>query len=145
MVGGSISDEYSVAIERFAEELGLAEAVDIAGQVTHEELIAYYAAADVFCCLSNHEGFCVPLLESMYHRLPIVAYANTAVPETVEGAGLALPDKQPARVAAAIDRVLRDERLRAVLAEAASERLETFALPRVQAGFAVALGAAFAA
>jgi glycosyltransferase involved in cell wall biosynthesis len=144
VVGGSISDEYSVAIQRFAEELGLADAVDLAGQVTHEELIAYYAAADVFCCLSNHEGFCVPLLESMYHRLPIVAYANTAVPETVQGAGLVLPDKEPARVAAAIDRVLRDEHLRAVLAEAASERVETFALPRVRAGFATALDAACA-
>jgi len=145
LVGGSISDEYSVAIERFAEELGLTEAVDVAGQVTHEELIAYYAAADVFCCLSNHEGFCVPLLESMYHRLPIVAYANTAVPETLEGAGLVLPDKEPARVAAAIDRVLRDEHLRGVLAAAASERVETFALPRVRAGFATALDAACAA
>jgi glycosyltransferase involved in cell wall biosynthesis len=145
VVGGSISDEYSAAIQRFVDELGLTEAVDMAGQVTHEELIAYYAAADVFCCLSNHEGFCVPLLESMYHRLPIVAYANTAVPETVQGAGLVLPDKEPARVAAAIDRVLSDERLRAVLAQAASERLETFALPLVRAGFATALDAACAA
>ena len=145
VVGGSISDEYSVAIKGFAEQLGLTDAVDMAGQVTHEELIAYYAAADVFCCLSNHEGFCVPLLESMYHRLPIVAYANTAVPETVQGAGLVLPDKEPARVAAAIDRVLRDDKLRSVLAEAASERVETFALPRVRDGFAAALDAACAA
>lgn len=145
VVGGSISDEYSVAIQRFADELGLTDAVDMAGQVTHEELIAYYAAADVFCCLSNHEGFCVPLLESMYHRLPIVAYANTAVPETVQGAGLVLPDKEPARVAAAIDRVLRDGHLREVLADAASERVETFALSRVRAGFAAALDAACAA
>ena len=112
--------------------------------VTHEELIAYYAAADVFCCLSNHEGFCVPLLESMYHRLPIVAYTNTAVPETVQGAGLVLPDKEPARVAAAIDRVVGDDRLREVLAAAAAERVETFALPRVREGFATALGAACA-
>jgi len=145
VVGGSISDEYSVAINRFADELGLTDAVDMAGQVTHEELIAYYAAADVFCCLSNHEGFCVPLLESMYHRLPIVAYANTAVPETVQGAGLVLPDKEPARVAAAIDRVLRDDKLRSVLAEAASERVEAFALPRVRDGFAAALDTACAA
>jgi glycosyltransferase involved in cell wall biosynthesis len=145
VVGGSISEEYSVAIGRFAEELGLGEAVDMAGMVTHEELIAYYAAADVFCCLSNHEGFCVPLLESMYHRLPIVAYATTAVPETVQAAGLVLPDKSPARVAAAIERVINDDQLRAVLAEAASERVATFALPRVQNGFVSAIDAACAA
>ena len=104
--GGAISEEYQTALERFTDELGLADAVEIAGSVTHEELIAYYAAADAFVCLSNHEGFCVPLLESMYHRLPIVAYTNTAVPETVQSAGLVLPNKEPARVAAAIDRVV---------------------------------------
>ena len=74
------------------------------------------SGCDVFLCLSNHEGFCVPLLESMYHRLPIVSYRSTAVPETVQQAGLILPDKEPARVAAAIHRVVEDERLRAELA-----------------------------
>jgi L-malate glycosyltransferase len=145
LIGGAISDEYRTAIERFAQELDLLDAVDIAGSVTHEELIAYYAASDVFVCLSNHEGFCVPLLEAMYHRLPIVAYTNTAVPETVEGAGLILPDKEPARVAAAIDRVIGDPQLRALLASAAAERVDTFALPKVRHGFATALEAACAA
>ena len=144
IVGGSISEEYSVALERFVGELELTGAVEFAGVVSHEELIAYYAAADVFCCLSNHEGFCVPLLESMYHRLPIVAYATTAVPETLQGAGLVLPDKEPVRVAAAIERVIQDDELRAVLAGAAAERVEAFALPRVQEGFATALDAACA-
>jgi glycosyltransferase involved in cell wall biosynthesis len=145
LVGGAISDEYQLAVERFAQELDLVDAVEIAGSVTHEELIAYYAASDVFVCLSNHEGFCVPLLESMYHRLPIVAYTNTAVPETVQGAGLILPNKEPARVAAAIDRVVRDDQLRTTLAQAASARVGTFALPRVQDGFLSALEAACAA
>jgi L-malate glycosyltransferase len=145
LIGGAISDEYLIAVERFADELGLADAVELAGSVTHEELIAYYAAADVFVCLSNHEGFCVPLLEAMYHELPIVAYTNTAVPETVEGAGLVLPNKEPARVAAAIDRVVRDSALRSMLASAARERVARFALPRVQEGFVTALEGACAA
>ena len=145
LVGGAISEEYQHALERFVDELGLTGAVEFAGSVSHEELIAYYAAADAFVCLSNHEGFCVPLLEAMYHRLPIVAYTNTAVPETVEGAGLILPDKEPARVAAAIDRVIGDPELRAVLAAAAALRVETFALPKVKHGFATALEAACAA
>jgi glycosyltransferase involved in cell wall biosynthesis len=145
LVGGAISEEYQSALERFIHELGLDDAVEIAGSVTHEELIAYYAGADAFVCLSNHEGFCVPLLESMYHRLPIVAYTNTAVPETVESAGLVLPNKEPARVAAAIDRVVSDPQLRAMLAQSAAERVEAFALPRVKAEFASALEAACAA
>jgi glycosyltransferase involved in cell wall biosynthesis len=145
LVGGAISEEYQTALQRFADELGLLDAVEIAGSVTHEELIAFYAGADAFVCLSNHEGFCVPLLEAMYHRLPIVAHTTTAVPETVQGAGLILPNKEPARVAAAINRVVTDATLRSALAQAASERVETFALPRVQDGFASALEAAFAA
>jgi glycosyltransferase involved in cell wall biosynthesis len=145
LVGGAISEEFQTAVERFAEELGLADAVEIAGSVTHEELVAYYAGADAFVCLSNHEGFCVPLVEAMVHRLPIVAHTTSAVPGTVQGAGLVLPDKEPARVAAAIDRVVHDATLRAVLAEAAAARLVDFALPRVQEGFASALEAACAA
>ena len=145
MVGGAISDAYQTAVEKFADELGLGHAVEFAGSVSHEELIAYYGAADAFVCLSNHEGFCVPLLEAMYHQLPIVAYTNTAVPETVQGAGLILPNKEPVRVAAAVDRVVRDSVLRATLAEAAAERVTAFALPRVRDGFASAIEAACAA
>ncbi len=145
IVGGAISEEYQRAVERFAGELDLADAVEFAGSVTHEELIAYYEHCDVFLCLSNHEGFCVPLLESMYHRLPIVSYQFTAVPETVAQAGLILPDKEPARVAAAIHRVVEDARLRAELATAAGERVDWFALHRVQDGFVAALETACAA
>ncbi len=99
----------------------------------------------MFVCLSNHEGFCVPLIEAMFHRLPIVAYTNTAVPETVQGAGLVLPDKDPARVAAAVHRVVEDGQLRDTLARAAAARVGSFALPRVQEGFASALEDACAA
>ncbi len=145
IVGGAISDEYRDAVLRFADELGLSEFVDMPGSVTHEELIAYYETCDVFLCLSNHEGFCVPLLESMYHRLPIVSYRSTAVPETVQQAGLILPDKEPARVAAAVHRVVEDGRLRDELAAAAADRVDWFALARVQDGFVAALEAACAA
>jgi glycosyltransferase involved in cell wall biosynthesis len=145
IVGGAISEEYQLAVERFADELGLADAVEFAGSVSHEELIAYYEGCDVFLCLSNHEGFCVPLLESMYHRLPIVSYRFTAVPETVQQAGLILPGKEPARVAAAIHRVVDDARLRDQLAAGAEERVDWFALARVKEGFVAALEAACAA
>ena len=145
LVGGPISDDYQNALEQFVEELGLAGAVEFAGSVSHEELIAYYDAADVFVCLSNHEGFCVPLLESMYHGLPIVSYANTAVPETVDSAGLILPDKESGRMAAAIDRIVTDPELRAVLRTASAERVETFALERTRTRFLSALDTACAA
>ncbi len=145
LVGGAISEGYQEALVRFADELGVADAVEIAGSVTHEELIAYYASSDVFVCLSDHEGFCVPLLEAMYHRIPIVSHETTAVPETVGAAGLVLPGKEPGRVAAAVDRVVRDASLRDSLAREAASRVATFGLAPAREAFASALEAAYAA
>ena len=102
----------------FIDELGLTDAVNLAGSVSGAELEAYFRAADVFVCASDHEGFCVPLAEAMGHGVPIVAYGVTAVPETVGGAGLVLRDKSPVPFAAAVGRVLEDATLRAVLAAA---------------------------
>ena len=96
---------------------------------------AYLQAADVFVCASDHEGFCVPLAEAMGHGIPIVAYGVTAVPETVGGAGLILPDKSPLRFAAAVGRVLSDEALRRNLAAAGRARASGFDLRQSQRRF----------
>jgi glycosyltransferase involved in cell wall biosynthesis len=90
-------------------------------------------------CLSEHEGFCVPVLEAMHHGLPVVAFAAGAVPETVGGAGLVLSDKSPALVAASVDRVLTDPAVRDGLAAARRARLAAFALPASRDRLAAAL------
>ncbi len=81
---------------------GSATASGCTGPVSAGALAAYYRAADVYVCLSEHEGFCVPLLESMHFGVPIVAFGVTAVPETLADAGICLPDKSPALVAEAV-------------------------------------------
>ena len=106
--------------DAFVHDLGLVEAVSVTGSVSAEELEAYYRAADVFVCASDHEGFCVPLVEAMGHGVPVVAYGVAAVPETVGDAGLVLPDKEPLRFAAAVARVIDDGTLRRRLADAAA-------------------------
>ena len=111
LVGSPLGETYEPALRAFVSELGLGDAVNFAGSVTGAELEAYYRGADVFVSASDHEGFCVPLAEAMGHGLPIVAYGVTAVPETVAGAGLVLPDKSPAIFAAAVGRVLADPEL----------------------------------
>jgi glycosyltransferase involved in cell wall biosynthesis len=136
LVGGSASPAYLLALRRFVSALGLGDAVNITGSVSDAELAAYYASADVFVCCSDHEGFCVPLVEAMHHRLPIVAYGASAVPETVGAAGVVLPAKGPALVAAAVHRVIDDGALRARLAEARRSRLEELSLSRSRARFA---------
>lgn len=136
LVGGVSSPAYQRALDRFVADLGLTEAVDMAGSVSDGELAAYYRSADVFVCCSDHEGFCVPLLEAMYHQLPIVAFGAAAVPETVGAAGVVLPAKGPALVAAALHRVLDEAALHASLLEAGRARLDELSLERSRARLA---------
>jgi len=128
LVGSPLGETYEPALRAFIEELGLSEAVSLPGSVTSAELEAYFRAADVFVCASDHEGFCVPLAEAMGHGVPIVAYGVTAVPETVGGAGLVLPDKSAVPFAAAVGRLLHDDPLRDLLTAAGLEQAARFDL-----------------
>ncbi len=130
LVGGVSAGSYWSALERFVDELGLSGAVRLAGSVSDGELEGLYRSADVFVCLSEHEGFCVPLLEAMAHGVPVVALGAAAVPETLGDAGLVLESKRPPLVAEAVARVMGDDALRRGLVEAGRHRLEHFSLAR---------------
>jgi glycosyltransferase involved in cell wall biosynthesis len=118
-------ERYLAALQELAAELKLSN-VYFTGHVTDEELIGFYDVADVFLCASEHEGFCVPLVEAFYKQVPVVAYAATAVPSTMDGAGVLFDDKDPVHVAAIIDAVMSDPALEDAIVEgqrAAVERL----------------------
>ena len=100
-------DKYLATLHELAARLGVKH-VHFTGHVTDAELSAYYDVADVFLCASAHEGFCVPLVESFYKRVPVVAYAATAVPATLDGAGVLFTTTEPLEVAALLDAVLDD-------------------------------------
>ncbi|MDP9404539.1 MAG: glycosyltransferase [Actinomycetota bacterium] len=135
LVGGTGSHAYLVALQRYVGALGLAGDVTIAGSVRQSVLAAVYRSADVFVCLSEHEGFCVPIVEAMRERVPVVAFAAAAVPETVAGAAVLLGAKDPMTVAAAVHRVLSDEALRGRLGAAGVERASHFTLERASRRF----------
>ncbi len=107
----------SGGFERYQDMLGELVAalrvpdVHFTGHVSNEELTAYYDVADVFLCASEHEGFCVPLIEAFYKRIPVVAWARTAVPATMDGAGVLFDRPDPMEVAALIDLVVGDAAL----------------------------------
>jgi L-malate glycosyltransferase len=128
LVGRTSVRRYGQALRRFVGELGLDGAVEFAEGVTQAELAAHYQAADVLVSCSDHEGFCVPLLEAMHHGVPVVAYAAAAVPETLGQAGILLGDKSGLEVAAAVHRVLSDSELRGRLIAAGRRRLSDFGL-----------------
>jgi glycosyltransferase involved in cell wall biosynthesis len=135
LVGSSTSKSYSFALERFVAALGLEDAVEITGPVATAALGAYYRAADVLVCVSEHEGFCVPLLEAMHHDVPVIAFAAGAVRETVGDGGLVLDRKDPETVAAAVERVLADPELRARFVAAGAQRAAALDPEKAKAAF----------
>ncbi len=139
LVGGPSPDSYFDAVVSYARGLGVAGHVEISGSVSAAEMSAQYQAADVLIGLSEHEGFWVPPLEAWHHGVPVIAFASTAVPETVGDGGLLLRDKSPDRVAAAAWRMASDAELRATVTAAGRRRLETFALEHTRARFVEAL------
>jgi glycosyltransferase involved in cell wall biosynthesis len=133
------TEDYVAALRALAAELGVADAVDWMGRLDDTAVGDLYARACAYVCASEHEGFCVPLLEAMSFELPVVAYAAGAVPDTLDGAGVLLRHKDPLVWAAVVDRVIRDDVVRARLAAAGRRRLRDFAPEVVRARLAEAL------
>jgi glycosyltransferase involved in cell wall biosynthesis len=116
-------ERYLAALHELAATLGAAD-VHFVGHVTDEELVAYYEIADLFLCASEHEGFCVPLVEAFYMDVPVLAYAATAVPDTMDGGGVLYTDKDPRHVAALMDAIVSDCRLQEAILERQREALQ---------------------
>ena len=139
LVGSGGGGAYGGAVRALGDVLGLGGSVVWAGSVPGGVLGGWYRAADVLVCLSDHEGFGVPLVEAMAAGLPVVAFDAGAVGETLGGAGVLLGDKSPASVAAAVRRVLGDEALRCGLVAAGRRRAAELHPGRAAAAYADAL------
>lgn len=96
------------------------------GHIKFDEILAYYSVADVFLCQSEHEGFCVPLIEAMKFDVPVIAYDSTAIGSTLGGSGILMNEKDPVVTACMIDRLVKDERLREKVIANQRERLADF-------------------
>jgi len=103
-------ERYLASLHQLTATLGTSH-VHFIGHVSDEELVAFYELADLFLCASEHEGFCVPLVEAFYKQVPVLAYAATAVPSTMDGAGVLFDDTDPMHVAALMDAILSDAAL----------------------------------
>jgi len=107
-------ERYYDRLQERVRKLGADEVV-FTGHVDDDDLRACYADGDVFLCLSEHEGYCVPLLEAMAFGLPVIAYDAGAVAETLRGGGILLREKRPEVVAELIGRVQEDAALRSAV------------------------------
>jgi glycosyltransferase involved in cell wall biosynthesis len=135
LIGSEAAASYSDALYGLVDDLDLNAAVTFTGAVSDAELAAYYDDADAFVCLSQHEGFCVPVLEAMRHDVPVVARAAGAVPDTAADAAVLVDDGSPHPVAAAVHSLLQDEPFRAALVAAGRGRVDAYSLESAREAF----------
>lgn len=125
---------YYPKLSKYIAKLGVKDVV-FTGHVRFDEILAYYKIADVFLCLSEHEGFCVPLVEAMFFDVPIVTYDSCAIGETLGGSGIMLPNKSPEVVAEAMHMVISNPDFKQRIIEGQRERLKDFEHDKIKAKF----------
>jgi len=132
LVGSSKGmNAYCDKLKDYVEKLELSD-VYFTGHIPFKQILAYYKLADAFVCMSEHEGFCIPLVEAMYFEVPIVAYNSSAIGETLGKSGILLNEKDYLLAAECIDRLCSDEELcKDVIAEELLQ-LDKFSIKKTQ-------------
>jgi L-malate glycosyltransferase len=128
VVGSTPVPAYADALRQYAAELGLADAVRFAGKVDDDALGDAYRTSDVLVVASEHEGFCLPVVEAMAEGLPVVAARRGALPEVLGDAGVLLGHKDPVLTADAVHRLQTDDEWRAAVVAAGHHRLPALGL-----------------
>ncbi len=105
-------------------------AVTFAGKVSGGDLMAYYRSADIYLCMSEHEGFCLPLVESMLSDILTVAYKAGAVETTMGPAGVKLLTRDAVKAAALCRVLIEDADLASRIRSRQREWVEQFGYPR---------------
>jgi glycosyltransferase involved in cell wall biosynthesis len=117
---------YVRFIREEAERLGVASQVLLTSRLTEAQLLACYRTAHLFWSMSEHEGFCVPIVEAMWFDVPVLAYRSSAIPETLGPAGLLFTEKRWPEVAALAHLLVDDGSLRHKIIAAQRQRRKGF-------------------
>ena len=128
------NERYAFRLQSYINALGV-ENVELLGHVSFADILAYYRCADIFLCQSEHEGFCVPLAEAMFFKVPIVAYDAAAIKWTLGGSGILLDKKNRVETAGVINRLVTDEELRTKVINNEQDRLNDFNYEKVSKEF----------
>ena len=127
LVGAPINWPYDAAMRVLAEEISPGR-VTIESGLTNEQLAGRWRSAHAFLCMSEHEGFCIPLLEAFHFGVPVIARAIGGVPEVAGDAALLLDDADDESVAAELLALaVSDTELRATLRERGAARVAAYA------------------
>jgi glycosyltransferase involved in cell wall biosynthesis len=133
--------KYSRLLREMVKRLELQGCVVFTGGVSDPALKSCYLASRAFMITSEHEGFCVPLVEAMALRLPIVAYASSAITDTVSDVGLVWEERNPYLLAESINSIVGDKSVSESLSENGWRRYqEHFTNQKIEASFLSAIG-----
>lgn len=145
---GNMDTHFSKYLYEYAVESGLSVSmperqygndglfdVTFTGGVNVEELVEHYKNADLFLCMSDHEGFCVPLVEAMSFGLPVIAHADSAVPETLGDGGILINKKNAGETLTQIYNLLNDQKMHDHYSKKAIERSKDFNWRKITQNF----------
>lgn len=127
-------DKYYQQLQNHIKKLGV-EDVIFPGHISFAAILSYYRIADVFLCMSEHEGFCVPLVEAMYFDVPVVAYNKCAVPDTMGHSGVVVAEKNYEQIAQIIHKIVSDEDVKERMIGRQNTRLKDFDLAKLKIQF----------
>ena len=131
LVGSPADRAYATYVKERAEDSGYAEDIIFPGHIPFSHILAYYRLADLFLCLSEHEGFCVPVLEAMKMKVPFLGFDACAVPETMGEAGVLIREKNFSDIAALMHELMEDPRRRREIVKKQEARLKDFAYEKL--------------
>ena len=150
LVGGH-SGDYKKEVLVYAEALGLKvttqwddSSADVVapGSITDSELARIYRDAQVFLCLSDHEGFCVPVLEAMSFGVPVIAHQSTALGETVGSGGILVDKADPMAVLSSLYKMTHDRSTFRYWQERSLDRVKELSLAKTRERFVELLNGA---
>jgi len=131
--------KYYTRLRQMVDRAKLGD-VYFTGAVTQQELVTFYRLADVFLSMSEHEGFCVPLLEAMHFGVPVLARAAAAVPGTLAGSGVLIsPVATPLEIAWVAHELVMNQPLRSKIIDGQREALAGYSSASIASRFQDAL------
>ena len=125
-------ENYSGLLKKLVKELHIENDVLFTGHIKFEEILAFYKIASLFLCMSEHEGFCVPLVESMFFKVPILAYNSSAIKDTLGNSGIVVNKKDYFLISELMDLILSDDSFKERIIKNQSKRLEDFKNEKIE-------------
>ena len=125
---------YYERLKRYVSTLEVKNVI-FTGHISFDEILAYYSVSDLFLCMSEHEGFCIPLVEAMLFEVPIIAYQTSGVIGTMNGCGIPVYQKNPLEIAGLMNYVQNNKQVRRQILLGQNERLQAFDNRKIEREF----------